>query len=317
MRALITGCSGFIGQAMSNYLLSKQWEVFGLDQYETETQFPIYVGDIQDHSFLTKAIKSCRPDAIFHFAGIIKSENPTSFFEINTLGTLTLFEALITTEAKPSVLIASSSSVYGPGAGKRPISENFSLRPFTNYAASKIAQEYTAIRFFHSHKIPVFITRTFNLLGPGQSPQLACSSFARQIAIQENAAKPEPIKTGDINNHRDFLDIRDAINAYEKVILHGKAGAAYNVCSGQSMQLKECLDILLKMSRQPLNSQIEKNRKQKSDIPIQIGNNNFLRESLNWKPEIGIVDSLNDLLNFWRIKIMTENKDGKNVPVEQ
>lgn len=307
MRALITGCSGFVGQAMAKRLASRHWEIFGLDQHKIQDTFPVYVGDIQNQAFLEDVIQATKPNVIFHFAGIIKAETTFEYFNINTLGTLSVFNALSKSGIKPKILIASSSSVYGSGVGKKPISEKFSLSPLTDYATSKVAQEYVANSYFYSNKIPIFITRTFNLIGPGQSPQLACSAFARQIAIQESATSPQPIKTGNLNNYRDFVDIRDAVEAYEMVILHGKAGAVYNVCTGRSIQLKECLNILLGMAKQPLQTVVEVTKKQNMDIPIQVGNNHFIKESLHWQPKIGIHDSLADLLNYWRNEINKQN----------
>jgi GDP-4-dehydro-6-deoxy-D-mannose reductase len=308
MRALVTGISGFVGGSLTRLLASNKWDVSGFDHRESGNVPCMYTGNIQDQAALAEAITKSQPDVVFHVAGVIKSKSLKDYYNTHILGTLSLFEALAETGYKPRVIITSSSAVYGSGLGKRPISENFALRPITDYGISKLAQEMVARRFFLAYSFPIIIVRTFNLIGPGQSPELACSAFARQIAIDEIQTHAKPIKTGNLNAQRDFVDVRDAVCAYELLAQKGTPGATYNVCSGQAVSIQTCLDLLLAMASKRLTTELDRTRMQKNDVPMQVGSARLIERTVGWQPKISLHESLSDLLNDWRerIKTMTE-----------
>jgi GDP-4-dehydro-6-deoxy-D-mannose reductase len=303
MRALVTGISGFVGSVLTERLVSNQWDVSGFDHRESSNRPHLYTGNIQDQAALADAIKKSQPDVVFHFAGVIKSKLLKDYYNTHILGTLSLFEALAETGFHSRVIIASSSAVYGSGLGKRPISENFALRPVTDYAISKLAQEMVARRFFLAYNFPVIIVRTFNLIGPGQSPELACSAFARQIALDEIQTHVKPIKTGNLSAHRDFVDVRDAACAYELLAQRGIPGATYNVCSGKAVSVQACLNLLMGMASKPLKTELDTTRMQKNDIPFQVGSASRIERTVGWQPKIALYESLLDLLNYWRKRI--------------
>jgi GDP-4-dehydro-6-deoxy-D-mannose reductase len=303
MRALVTGISGFVGSSLTKLLVSNKWEVSGYDHRESHSVPDMHTGNIQDQAALAETITKSQPEVVFHLAGVIKSKSLKDYYNTHILGTLALFEALAETGYKPRVIVTSSSAVYGSGVGKRPISENFALRPITDYGISKLAQEMVAQRFFLAYGFPVIIVRTFNLIGPGQSPELACSAFARQIALDESQAHDKPIKTGNLSAQRDFVDVRDAVCAYELLAQAGMPGATYNICSGRSVSIQNCLNLLLAMASKPLTTELDRTRMQKNDVPMQVGSAKLIERTVGWQPKISLEESLSDLLNDWRSRI--------------
>lgn len=299
LSALITGISGFVGNHLSNHLLELGWQVYGFDQQAGKHGEKVFTGDIADSRALQAALRECKPDIVFHLAGLIKSQRPEMLYHANLLGTVTLFESLLEVGKRPMVIVASSSAVYGSGFGGRPISETFKPRPMTHYAVSKLAQETAALRYFDAFQLPVLVVRMFNLLGPGQSPDLACSAFARQIALAE-ARQGDEIVTGDLSAHRDFVDVRDAVHAFALLAETGRSGQVYNVCSGQAIQMRKCLEEMLSMSPRPFKVRVDSERVQKNDVPIQVGSARKLNKVTGWHPQISLRESLSDLLNYWR-----------------
>lgn len=307
-RALITGASGFVGAHLTNQLMSSGWDVAGYDlRKPSHSKIPCFTGDLHRGEGMVQALKEFQPDLIFHLAGILKSEKPETFYNVHVLGALALFEAVVDAGLHPTIVLAGSSAVYGSGMGKRPITESFRPRPLTHYAVSKLAQEQIALRYFAAFHLPVICVRTFNLLGPGLSPDMAPSAFARQIAQAEKAGKPAKIFTGDLSAQRDYLDVRDAARAYALLAERGKAGQTYNVCSGQAVSIQYCLQILLDEVRIPVEAILDPLRVQRQDVPVQVGSAKKIRQLTGWKPEIDIRQSLVDLLNDWREKINMES----------
>ena len=298
--AFITGVSGFVGRHLSNYLLDSGWRVSGSDVRSDSSISNFYQADVNDRMVLRQAFQETQPDVIFHLAGVIKSDTPDKYYQAHVLGTVALLDTVVENGSRPVVFIASSSAVYGSGLGRRPITEQFKPRPATHYGVSKLAQELAAMHYFTSFDLPVIRVRTFNLLGPGLSPQLDCSAFARQIAQAERNRMLSTILTGNLSTRRDFVDVRDAVRAYVLLAEKGQAGQAYNVASGQAIAIQECLDFLRNQAMVPVDAVVDPNRVQKDDIPVQAGSIQRLQATTGWVVEISNQQSLLDMLDYWR-----------------
>ena len=303
--ALITGISGFIGKHLQRQLTSQGWQVYGFDIRPGMDN--VFVGDLTDHAALSRAIAESKPEVVFHLAGAIKSNDADVYYKSNLFGTLNLFDAVMQSDIRPAMVVASSSAVYGLTSGSKPITERSPFHPVTDYAVSKAAQETAALRYHYAFGLPVFIVRMFNLLGPGQSSDLACSAFARQIALAELADQTE-IVTGNLDARRDFVDVRDAVRAFMMVAEKGEAGQTYNVCSGRAMGIKKCLSEMMSRSKKRLSVRVDAGRVQKNDIPVQVGSYQKLHKAAGWSPKISLKQSLSDLLDDWRERVKVESK---------
>lgn len=304
-RAFITGISGFVGRHLREELIRESWDVFGFDIRAAGEN--VFVGDLSDRALLSQVMLDCQPDAVFHLAGIIKSQDPQTYYISNLFGTLNLLDAVMQMEKRPKVVLASSSAVYGLTKSARPITERSPLRPVTEYAVSKAAQETAALRYHYAFGLDVVIVRMFNLLGPGQSPDLACSAFARQIALAEVTEQNE-IVTGNLDAKRDFVDVRDAVRAFVLLAEKGAAGQTYNVCSGNAVAIQECLQEMMSQSQKQLSARVDAARIQKNDVPVQVGSFQKLHKAVDWNPRISLKESLADLLNDWRERVKVELK---------
>lgn len=301
---MVTGVGGFVGRHLARCLFALGWRVAGYDRRAADDIGDvgnIFIGDLNDHHTFETALNESQPDVIFHLAGLIKSGQPEMHYQTNVLGTVAMFESLKKTGLHPMVIISSSSAVYGSGFGGRPITEKFKPRPVTHYAVTKLVQEIVAFRYFDTFHLPVKIVRMFNLLGPGRSPDLACSAFARQIALAESSGSDE-IVVGNLGARRDFVDVRDAVRAFPLVAEKGKAGHIYNVCSGKSVLMKKCLDEMLSMSSRKFKVRADMTKLQSNDIPDQVGDARKLKRATGWYSQIRLRQSLSDLLEYWRQK---------------
>ncbi|MBC7879014.1 MAG: GDP-mannose 4,6-dehydratase [Anaerolineales bacterium] len=304
-RILITGVHGFVGSHLAYHLKSMGGEVFGFDLRATSSDKNFYQGELTDRNKLKQVLEDVKPDIVFHLAGVIKSSQSEILYKANFLGTVALLDQIMESDRRPIVIVASSSAVYGHKSGAKPISERTQLHPLTDYAVSKAAQELAALRYYESFNLPVIIVRMFNLLGPGQPADLACSAFARQIALGELNGQTE-IVTGNLDARRDFVDVRDAVRAFELVAERGKAGQVYNVCSGRVVSIRACLDRMIDMSPHQFAVRVDAEKIQKNDVPIQVGSSLKLSRVTGWRPQISFKQSLSDLLDDWRQRVKSE-----------
>ncbi len=309
-RVLITGICGFVGTHLAAHLLAMGAEVFGInlknhnDDPHPEGRHPhVLIGDVTDAGFLESTLKDIDPTQVFHLAGVLGGAPGGSDvqYATNVVGTVRVLEALRATGLAPWILIASTSAIYGPPA-HLPIDEEQGFSPLTHYAASKAAQEMVGIQYHRAYGMCIVRTRTFNLVGPRQSPSLLPSDLARQVALAELGG-PLVLRVGNLAPRRDFLDVRDAVRAYALLAGSGRPGEVYNVCSGRSYSVQECVDVILALARVPLKVEVEPSRVRPVDISDQVGSWERLQGATGWRPGIPFHQSLADLLADWRERL--------------
>ncbi len=300
---LITGSAGFTGRHLLAHLaqVDPGAQIVSADQRPPAWLPPGAQHqqlDLLDAAAVRKLVAVRQPAAIYHLVGLNKSDDPAAYYRINVLTTLHLLEALRAEAPAARLLAIGSAAEYGPPADNQPLAEDAPLRPATVYGASKAAQAILLQTYAHAG-LAVFLARPFNLLGPGLPDNMAAAAFAAQIVAREQGRGQGPIRVGNLAAQRDFLDVRDAVRAYRLIVQCGEPGAAYNVCSGQTVTIQTVLDLLVGMARCPITVKIDATRFQTNDLPVSVGDNHRLT-ALGWAPQIGVEESLYDMLNEQR-----------------
>lgn len=308
--ALITGIAGFCGSHLAELLAAKGWRVAGLSIEADAGQrlrrlgldIPVWQVDLADVAGLRQIVAEIRPDQVYHLAALTNPAAPfRTLYETNVFGTIHLLEALRHAAPYAGVLIAGSSSQYGPTQPhENPIGETQEFRPITQYAVTKATQELLGVLASHAGQ-PVIRARSFNIIGPRQSAHFVSAAFARQIAEIERGLRPPLIEVGNLAAQRDFVDVRDVAAAYVLALTAGRPGQVYNVCSGVGRSIQSLLDGLLAQSRvSPIEVRPVAERMQPADVPSQVGSYARLAADTGWQPQIPWEQTLGDLLAYWR-----------------
>ena len=317
MRILITGISGFVGPYLARHIAktAPEAEVWGLVWEADPAKAPSSVqqvkGDLTDISSLTTALDQVRPDIIFHLAAassVASSwDHPGRFLEVNAVGTVNLLEVARTLDLDTRVVVSSSAEVYGAvPTDQQPITEDSPLEPLSPYAASKAAQDLLAAQYYHGYGMPTIRLRLFHHTGPRRPTQFVASSFAHQIARIERGLDPPRLAVGNLEAVRDFTDVRDIARAYWLAAVRGIPGDAYNVCSSRRTSIRRILDMLLAHSEVEVEVEVDPNRLRAADIPCLVGNHSKFSDTTGWQPEIPLVETLGDLLNWWREEVSNQ-----------
>lgn len=248
-----------------------------------------------------RAVARDRPARLYHLAGAASVAtswaDATPHLRVNALGTAHLLEAVQRMVPACRVVVVTSAQVYATGAD--PIGEDAPLVPPSPYGLTKLAQDLVAAASAASG-LDVRIARPFNHIGPGQQPDFAVPSFARQIACIERGWTPPVIHVGNLDAHRDMTDVRDVVDAYVRIMDDGRRGRAYNVCRGATWRMRDMLDTLLGLASVSIDVQTDPARLRPSDVPVLQGDATRIRTELNWVPNHAIEDSLRDILEYWR-----------------
>jgi UDP-glucuronate 4-epimerase len=256
MRALVTGCAGFIGSHLTESLLKDGHEVLGVDcftdNYERSQKLANLRTALGFESFrfarcdlagtdVSRLLDGC--DTVFHLAaepGVRSSWG--SRFDVylrnNVAATQRLLEAAL---ALPDLrfVYASSSSVYGQ-AERLPTPEDARPQPLSPYGVTKLGAEQLCLLYHANHGVETVALRYFSVYGPRQRPDMAFNRFCRA------ALADEPITLfGDGRQTRDFTYVADVVAATRAAALAPAApGRVYNVGGGSRVSLRETLDVL-------------------------------------------------------------------------
>jgi len=317
-RILITGITGFAGSHLAELALEKNCTVFGLKRWNLSRlrnvrQIMDKINwidcDITDYVGVKKALEIAKPDKIFHLAAesfvSVSWNHPSHYMDVNYKGTVNFLEAIKELKINPRLLIPGSGEEYGEVFEEElPINEKTILRPVNPYAVTKIAQDLIGYVYFRSYGLNVVRVRTFNHEGPRRDNVFGIPWYAYQIARIEEGLQEPVIKTGHIEDRRNFTHISDIVKAYWIALEKCNPGELYLIGSDENEKIysyREIIEMLLKMSNvKGIKIEQDPQYVRPTAVPRLIGDTSKFRNLTNWHPEISIDKTLEDTLEYWR-----------------
>jgi UDP-glucuronate 4-epimerase len=302
MRALVTGCAGFIGSHLAESLLEDGHAVVGVDcfndnylrapklanlkrarEFEAFEFVPIDLarGDLAD------VVGDC--DAVFHLAaepGVRTSwgDRFDLFVRNNVLATQRLLEAACEEPARRFVY-ASSSSIYG-NAASFPTPEDAVPSPFSPYGVTKLAGEHLCQLYRQNHGVDAVMLRYFTVYGPRQRPDMALHRFCAA------ALTGEPIRIfGDGGQRRDFTFVDDVVAATRAAAAAPSVpGHVYNVGGGSRVSVKRVVELLAGLAERPLR--LEHTAAEAGDVRETGADTSRAAAELGYRPRVSFEDGL-------------------------
>lgn len=313
-RYLVTGCSGFLGSHLAEFLVKNGGRVFG-----TYHRRKIRLNgatmlrcDFKNRTDVEKVMRKSRPHVIFHLAGQSNINHSWQHFEetfqTNISGTYYLLEALRKFKPKSRVIVAGSSSEYGATNKRIKLSETSPLRPSNPYALSKVGEDLLGQVYSRAYHLPVLRVLPFYVMGPRKEPD-APSDFAKSI-IAYKLGKVKELRVGNLKAVRDVVDFRDAVKALNVLAERGKVGESYNLCTGKETSLKKILSQMLKISGSRIKVRTDRSKFRVGDETRVIGNPAKL-EKLGWRPQHSVDETLKSILDYWETPHPTLSPKGR------
>ena len=264
MRALVTGCAGFIASHLTESLLNDGVSVIGVDcfndNYGRRQKLANLrrVSDWDDFEFapidlargdLYDLVAEC--DVVYHLAaepGVRASWGGRfeSYTRNNVMATQHLLEAS-RGHALQRFVYASSSSIYGQAA-RLPTPEDTTPMPFSPYGVTKLSGEQLCKLYHGNWEVPTVSLRYFSVYGPRQRPDMAFNRFCNA------ALRSEPIQLfGTGRQTRDFTYVGDIVAATRTAaVVPGIEGNVYNIGGGSRVSLAHALSVLEDLIDSPL-----------------------------------------------------------------
>ncbi|QLF71706.1 GDP-mannose 4,6-dehydratase (plasmid) [Peteryoungia desertarenae] len=308
-RILVTGATGFVGT----------WLMRILRDLPVETSLELISAgrgagcdvelDVTNKAASAAVLRDCRPTAVIHLAAIAAPQearrDSAQAWDVNFHGTVNLASAVLNEAPDCRFIFAGSAEAYGQTFAKMDgaaVGEDCALKPMTVYGATKAAADI-AVGQMYFDGLRSIRFRPFNHTGPGQTDSYVIPAFASQIARIEAGTVPPVIEVGNLTAQRDFLDVRDVVQAYALAALgtdRQAEGRVFNLASGKAVSIRSILDTLVRLSGRQIEVCVSPERVRPVDIPTACGDAHAAKRLLGWVPQIELEYTIQAVLSDWR-----------------
>lgn len=311
-RALITGITGQDGSYLAEFLLSKNYKVFGLTRrtstpnYERikhiEDKIELIPGDLLDQQSLTTAVEISKPDEIYNLAAqsfvATSWSQPVLTGEFTALGVTRMLEATRQLAPKAKFYQASSSEMFGQ-AEESPQTETTRFHPRSPYGVAKVYGHWITINYRESYNIFAVSGILFNHESPRRGLEFVTRKISYQIA-RIHLGQIDQLVLGNLAARRDWGFAGDYVQAMWLMLQHDKPDD-YVVATGENHSVEDFVKEAFKVIGVGNWKKYVKTSKEfmrPAEVDFLIGDSSKARKVLGWKPQV----SFKEL-----VKMMVEN----------
>lgn len=317
---VLTGVTGFIGRRLAQILIDRGYKVYALVRHSAARDLSnianlldrmiLLTADLRDYPSVRNAIRSANPNFICHLGALTpvrySFQHPFENEETNYKGTMNIVHALLETPdfKNRRLLFASTAEVYGWQKEKIPFTEDLSLNPASPYAVSKAAAD------MYIHMAGEVYDLSYTVLRPSNSyGRVSETGFIVEYLINA-MLRDEKIYIGAPDSIRDYMYVNDHANAYVAAIENMSAEQqTFNVSTGvptSNRELAKKIAEQVDYSRPIVFGSYPPGYPQRpgfSDPSYLVLNNDKIRKSIDWKPNMNIDDGLQTVIEYWKQKL--------------
>jgi len=305
-RALITGITGQDGSYLSEFLLKKGYEVFGIirrsssfntqridhlyrDPHEKNVLLKLIYGDLTDGSSLNRLMKTIQPDEVYNLGAQshvkVSFEVPEYTGETAALGATRLLEAIRDSGIKTKYYQASSSEMFGK-ASVVPQNEKTPFYPCSPYAAAKVYAYWITVNYREAYGMFASNGILFN----HESPRRGETFVTRKITLAAARIKygiQRDLYLGNLNAKRDWGFAGDYVEAMWLMLQQSKPDD-YVIATGETHAVKEFLELAFDYAQLDWKKYVKIDQRyfRPTEVDILKGDSTKARKKLVWKPKV-------------------------------
>ncbi|MFD9477530.1 MULTISPECIES: NAD-dependent epimerase/dehydratase family protein [Streptomyces] len=290
MRILVTGATGYLGQAVVHELVSDGHQVTALlhrSRGPWNGSVSRLNADLLDPVAMLRAVADV--DAVCHLAALTRvrhsQEAPGDYRRLNSGAVTTLLDALVQEHSRSErwrpLVFLSSGAVYG--GGDRPLRETDPVAPRSVYGATKLAAERevaarTGTGAFGAATLRLFSAAGLTTTGIGPDPSTVISQTL--LAAQRGHAVSV---NGDGGTVRDFVHVRDVADAVALALAASRQGEArtYNL-GAAAATIRQIVETAREVTGRSIP--VEHRLTHPGDAPRLVADTRAARTELGWKP---------------------------------
>ena len=332
--ALITGVTGQDGAYLSEFLLSKNYEVHGIkrrsssfntaridhlyqERQDKEASFFLHYGDMTDSLCLLNIIERIKPDEIYNLAAqshvAVSFEQPEYTANADALGVLRILEAIRTLnlEHKTKFYQASTSELYGL-VQETPQNENTPFYPRSPYAVAKLYAYWIVVNYRQAYDIFACNGILFN----HESPLRGETFVTRKITMGLSKIKlglQSCLYLGNLDAKRDWGHAKDYVEA-QWLILQQDKPDDFVIASGVQYSVRDFVETVAHKLGMPIHWQgkgidevgcddkgnvivrVEKAYFRPTEVETLLGDYTKAQEKLGWTPRTSFDELVNEMV---------------------
>jgi len=304
--ALITGITGQDGSYLSELLLKKGYQVYGLirrsssfntgridhiyqDPHEKNVRLRLVYGDLNDASSLNQIIKTIRPDEVYNLGAQshvrVSFDIPEYTAEITALGTIRLLEAIREAGVKTKFYQASSSEMFGK-VQEVPQTEKTPFYPRSPYGAAKMYSYWMTVNYREAYNIFACNGILFNHESPRRGETFVTRKITMALARIKHGIQ-DKLYLGNLDAKRDWGFAGDYVEAMW-LMLQQKNPDDYVIATGETRSVKEFLKEAFGYAGLDWKRYVAIDKKyfRPTEVDVLIGDASKARKKLKWKPKI-------------------------------
>jgi GDPmannose 4,6-dehydratase len=314
-RALITDITGQDGKHLTELLLSKGYQVYGLVNGQRETagqifgdQFPEVEqikGDLTDLSSLAHALEQVQPNEIYNLGAIsfvgMSFRQPELTANVTGLGTLRLLDAtrLVGLEKTARIYQASSSEMFGK-VRETPQNELTPFHPRSPYGVAKTFAHYSCVNYREAYDMHISCGILFNHEGERRGHEFVTRKISSTVA-KIKLGKADELRLGTLSPRRDWGYAGDYVEAMH-LMTQQEVADDFVIATGETHSVEEFVDLAFEIAEIPNGKErfvkIDKEFQRPAEVDLLVGDSSKAANKLNWKPKVGFKELVTRMVEF-------------------
>ncbi len=325
-KAFISGIAGQDGSYLSELLIEKGYQVYGIVRRNSITEhqrnrlthldnkIELSYGDLTDKSSLDNALKKIQPDEIYNLGAQshvrVSFEIPSFTFQTNAIGVFNILESMREFSPKSKFYQASSSEMFGRAVDEDGYQrETTRFEPTSPYGCAKVFGFNLTKHYRKAYKLFAVSGILFNHESKRRGSNFVTTKVIKTAIRIKNKLDKELV-LGNMDSSRDWGHSKDYVKAMH-LILSQKKADDYVVATGETRTVRDLCEYVFKKLDLDLKKYLKTSEKfmRPEELRYLKGDSSRIRENLNWKPEYSFENLIDEMIDFWE---KNYNKDNLN-----
>ena len=317
-KAFITGIGGQDGSYLSEYLINKNYKVYGiirrnsvvehqknrLENLNINKKIELSYGDVEDRPSLDNLLKKIKPDEIYNLAAQshvrISFDVPEYTIKTNALGVFNMLESLRFNSPKSKFYQASSSEMFGRSVDKNGYQrETTKFEPTSPYGCAKVFAFNLVKHYRHAYKLFCANGILFNHESPRRGSNFVTNKVIKS-AVEIKLGIKKKLYLGNLDSFRDWGHSKDYIRAMHLILKHNKPDD-FVIATGQTRSIRQLCEVVFNNLNLDYKKYVRQQKKylRPEELKYLKGDSSKARKVLNWKPEISFEQMISEMTDFW------------------
>lgn len=321
-RALITGINGQDGSYLTEYLLSLNYDVFGivrrhsvaenqnhrLVKNNTNRNVTNFYGDLLDYPSLVRIISDVKPDEIYNLGAMshvrISFDMPSFTIQTNALGVLNILEVYRTVCPAAKFYQASSSEMFGNSVDEDGVQRlTTPMNPVSPYGCAKVMGFNLVRHYRHAYGLHACNGILFNHESPRRGSNFVTNKVVKgAVAIKKGLQ--DKLELGNMDSYRDWGHSKDYVRAMHMILNHETPGE-FIVATGETHSVRDLCEVVFSKLGMDYRDYIVQNPKymRPEELKYLKGDPSKAREVLGWHPDYTFETMLDEMIEKWESEL--------------